>query len=184
LQKLRTISNNAYPDEELLARLKDTYFMQADIPEHEFLQFRRLQKLIYSLRVAGHDIEAMQTEAFIGATLFTYVNCKVAVTRCEYDIEVNDELIRTISKRLPKDLEWLTTNANVIHSHIRAFPIGITDYCGYSPYHSIIGDTEKLKNYIDQYKRTQNNLVLMNFDDKTNLTERSYVRSLFEKKAL
>ncbi len=55
-----------YPDEQILERLKEIHFQQANIPEREFLQFRGLQSLIYSLRVAGNDVEAMQTEAFVG----------------------------------------------------------------------------------------------------------------------
>jgi len=169
-----------YPDQQILESLKEIHFQDANIPEREFLQFRRLQSLIYSLRVAGYDVEAMQTEAFVGAVLFTYVNCKVAVTRCEYDIEVNDNVMNKISARLPKDLVWLTTNANLDHPRVKAFPIGITDYCGYSPWHLIIGDTGKFKSYIDEQPRTQKNLVLMNFNDSTSFPVRSHVRSLFK----
>jgi Exostosin family len=181
--KPERIMRGTYPDLALLERLKDTFLVDANIPEHEFLQFRRIQNLIYSLRVAGFDIEAMQTEAYIGAVKFTNVNCKVAVTRCEYDFEINTEELRNISARLPPEtIMWLTTNANVIHPRIQAFPIGITDYCGYSPYHAVIGDTEKLKNHIDSQPRTQKNLVLMNFNDYTNLQIRFPVRKIFEGK--
>ena len=179
--KPERILKTAYPNLTLLENLKAIDFTQSNIPEDEFLQFRRLQSLIYALRVAGYDIEAMQTEVFIGAVLFTHVNCKVAVTRCEYDFEVNDGVISKISGRLPK-LVWLTTNANLDHDRIRALPIGITDYCGYSPYHSIIGDTENFRNLMDGQQRTQKNLVLMNFNDHTNFDVRSHVRSLFKDK--
>src|SRR5262249_40191797 len=80
------------------------------------------------------------------------------------------------------ELIWVTTNANLIHQQVRPFPIGITDYCGHSPYHAIIGDTEKFKSHIDEQPRTQRNLILMNFNDKTNLGVRGYVRSLFQGK--
>jgi hypothetical protein len=56
-----------YPDEALLARLKSVRLADADIPEHEFMQFRRLQALVYTLRLSGYDLEAMQTEPFVGA---------------------------------------------------------------------------------------------------------------------
>jgi hypothetical protein len=157
-------------------------FEQAKIPEHEFIQFRRLQSLIYQIRVAGYDIEAMQTEAFLGAVQHAYVNCKVAVTSCEYDCEINDDVISKIYQRLPNGLVWLTTNANLDHPKIRALPIGLTDYCGYSPYHSIIGDSENFKSYIDAQPRTEKNLVLMNFNDSTNPSYRLPVRSLFKDK--
>jgi hypothetical protein len=171
-----------YPDLSRLERLKSTRIADANVPEHEFLQFRRLQSLIYSLRVAGYDIEAMQTEAFIGAVLWTYVSCKIAVTKCEYDIEVNDDVIQKLSRKLPRGLVWLTTNANVDCDRIKALPIGIADFCGYSPYHSIIGDTQKLKDFIDGWARTETKLVLMNFNDSTNLPLRSQVRALFTDK--
>lgn len=180
--KPERILKGAYPDEKLLDNLKAVHLTETNIPEREFLQFRRLQSLIYRLRVAGYDIEAMQTEAFVGAVLFTYVNCKVAVTRCEYDFEINADVVHKIAPRLPKDLIWLTTNANVVHNQIKALPIGITDYCGYSPYHAIIGDTETFKRHIDEHPRTEKNLVLMNFNDRTNSTVRKHVRSLFQLK--
>jgi hypothetical protein len=180
--KLERILNRSYPDKDLLEALRSIQFADAKIPEHEFLQFRRLQSLIYQIRVAGYDIEAMQTEAFLGAVQLAYVNCRVAVTRCEYDCEINDQMVRQIFPRLPKDLLWFTTNANVDRPNIKALPIGITDYCGYSPYHSIIGDTRKFKSYIDAQPRTEKNLVLMNFNDHTNALYRSTVRSLFKNK--
>ena len=62
--------------------------------------------------------------------------------------------------RLPKDLIWVTTNANVVHNQIKALPIGMTDYCGYSPYHPIIGDTEKFKQHSDDHPRTEKNSSL------------------------
>jgi hypothetical protein len=132
--KPERILTATYPNETLMHRLKNTHIADANIPEHEFLQFRRLQSLIYNLRLAGYDIEAMQTEAFIGAVLHTYVNCKVAITRCEYDFEINDAVIQNIGRRLPRNLVWFTTNANINHHCIKALPIGITDYCGYTPY--------------------------------------------------
>jgi len=177
--KPERILKTTYPNLTLLESLKASDFTQSNIPEHEFLQFRRLQSLIYSLRVAGYDVEAMQTEAFIGAVLYTNVNCEVAVTGCEYDFQVNDDVVSKISGRLP-NFVWLTTNANIDHDRVKALPIGITDYCGYSRYHSIIGDTEKLKNLIDRQERTQKNLVLMNFNDNTNFEVRSRIRSLFK----
>ena len=178
----RILRWDSYPDNALLERLQHTDFQDANIPEHEFLQFRRLQSLIYSLRVAGYDVEAMQTEAFIGAVLFARVNCKVAITRCEYDHEINRDVIRQVSKRLPKDIIWVTTNANIDHPYIKPLPIGITDYCGYSSFHQIIGDTGLFKSLSDERKRTQKRLVLLNFFDQSNVTVRSYVRSLFQDK--
>jgi Exostosin family len=83
---------------------------------------------------------------------------------------------------LPKDLVWFTTNASVDHPNIKALPIGITDYCGYSPYRSIIGDSRQLKNYIDAQPRTEKNLVLMNFNDNSNALHRSLVRLRFQNK--
>ena len=180
--KPERILRKQYPDELLLENLRDVHFTEANIPEHELLQFRRLQSLIYSLRVAGYDVEAMQTEAFVGAVLFKYVNCKLAVTRCEYDLEVNEELISKIAARLPRDFVWLTTNANFEYGRLKALPIGITDYCGYSPYHAIIGDTEKFRALIDGQPRTEQNLVLMNFNDRMNSAVRSHVRSVFSGK--
>jgi len=180
--KPERILRKFYPDEMLLESLRDVHLTEADIPEHELLQFRRLQSLIYSLRVAGYDVEAMQTEAFVGAVLFKYVNCKLAVTRCEYDFEVNGDVIGKLAGRLPKDFVWLTTNANFDHGRLKALPIGITDYCGYSPYHAIIGDTEKFKTLIAGQHRTDENLVLMNFNDRTNPAVRSHVRSVFSGK--
>lgn len=174
--------NGIYPDEKLLDRIKAVTLAEARIPDHEFLQFRRLQSLIYQLRVAGYDVEAMQTEALVGAVMFTYVNCKVAVTRCEYACEINAEVASKMAPRLPQDLIWLTTNANLAHDRIRALPLGITDYCGYSAYHGIIGDTEKLKQHIDGHPRTEKNLVLMNFNDGTYPVVREHVRSLFQGK--
>jgi len=64
------------------------------------------------------------------------------------------------AQRLPKDLIWVTTNANVVHNQIKALPIGMTDYCGYSPYHPIIGDTEKFKQHSDDHPRTEKNSSL------------------------
>jgi len=181
--KPERIMRGTYPDLVLLERLKETFLVDANIPEREFLQFRRLQNLIYSLRVAGLDVEAMQTEAFIGAVMFTNVNCKVAVTRCEYSIEINDEVLRNITRRLaPQTMMWLTTNANIIHPRIQALPLGITDYCDYSPFHAVIGDTKKLKSLIDSHSRTQKNLVLMNFHDHTYAEVRIPVRQIFESK--
>ena len=141
-----------------------------------------MQSLIYQLRVAGYDIEAMQTEAFIGAVLFTYVNCKIAVTRCEYAVEINASMMEKIAPRLSRDLLWLTTNANVVHDQIVPLPLGITDYCGYSAYHGIIGDTAQLKQHIDERPRTEKNLVLINFNDRTYPAVRGHVRSLFQDK--
>jgi len=171
-----------YPDEPLLEQLKDTRIMDANIPEHEFLQFRRLQCLIYNLRLAGYDIEAMHTEVFMSATFYGYVNCKVAVTRSELDFEINDAVLQQLAGKLSPDLVWLTTNANVDHPRIQALPIGITNYCGYHPYHAVIGDTQKFKNLIDAQMRTQRSLVLMNFLDRTNFAVRNEVRSLFKGK--
>ena len=78
--KPERLLTRVYPDQALLDSLTNVAFEQAKIPEHEFIQFRRLQSLIYQIRVAGYDIEAMQTEAFLGAIQHAYVNCKVAVT--------------------------------------------------------------------------------------------------------
>jgi hypothetical protein len=180
--KLDRILDRRYPDETLLDRLSNIAFLEADIPEHEFIQFRRLQSLIYRIRVAGYDIEAMQTEAFLGAIQLAFVNCKVAVTRSEYDCEINDYIFNQISRRLPRNLIWLTTNANIEHPNVRALPIGLTDYCGYSFYHAIIGDSAKFKSYIDAQPRTETNLVLMNFNERTNLSYRASVRELFKAK--
>ena len=174
----RMVKHN-YPNTALLNALQNTTFPDAKIPEHEFLQFRRLQSLIYTLRLAGYDVEAMQTEAFIGALLFAKVNCKLAVTRCEYDLEINDIVIQRIAKKFPDDLVWFTTNANVDHPRIRAFPIGITDYCGYSPYHTVIGDTHLFKTLIETIPRSEASLVLLNFNDKTNPRARASIRDLF-----
>lgn len=179
LPKPERIVKGKYPDEALLENLRHADFTTARIPEHEMLQFRRLQSLIYELRVAGYDVEAMQTEVFVGASLFAYVDCKVAVTRCEYDFEVNDNLIESIHKRLPPNLLWLTTNANTSNASVKPLPIGLTDYCGYSPYHSVIGDAEKFRTFMDRHQRTEDNLVLLNFKDSTNYDARAPVRSLF-----
>lgn len=181
--KLARIRNAAdYPDKGLLKTLERTRLLDARIPEHEIIQFRRLQSLIYSLRVAGYDVEAMQTEAFVGAVLFTFVNCNVAVTRCEYDFEVNLDVLNKIGPRLKNGLVWLTTNANIEHRQIRALPIGITDYCGYSPYHQVIGDSENLKSLIDEQPRSETNLVLLNFNDASAPVFRPFVRKLFKDK--
>ena len=166
--KPERILTRVYPDQALLDSLTNVAFEQAKIPEHEFIQFRRLQSLIYQIRVAGYDIEAMQTEAFLGAIQHAYVNCKVAVTSCEYDWEINDGCGQRDLSEVTNGLVWLTTNAaNLDHPKIRALPIGLTDYCDYSPYHWIIGDSEKFKSYIDAQPRTEKNLVLMNFNEST-----------------
>lgn len=120
MAKPERMLSRTYPDEALLSRLKNVFFQDANIPEHEFLQFRRLQSLIYTLRLAGYDVEAMQTEAFVGAALFAKINCILAITRCEYDLEINDAVIRRIGRKLPDDLFWLTTNANLDHPRSRA----------------------------------------------------------------
>jgi hypothetical protein len=178
--KLERILDRGYPDEGLLERLSNVPFLEANIPEDEFLQFRRLQSLLYQLRVAGYDIEAMQTEAFLGAIQFTQLNFEVAVTCCEYDCEIDDSIVSRVTPRLPKRFVWFTTNANVDHPNIKALPIGLTDYCGYSPYHAIIGDSAKFKRHINAWPRTEKNLVLMNFNDRTNFLYRSEVRATFK----
>ncbi len=131
--RLERILRSNYPDYPLLASLKAAHFGTA-IPEHEFIQFRRLQSLIYAIRPAGYDVEAMQTEAFLGAVLSVHVNCKVAVTRCEYDQEINDAMYHRVAPRLARQMVmWFTTNANLANDRVRAFPIGIPDYCGCPP---------------------------------------------------
>lgn len=175
------IPRGRHPDLALLDRLKTVQLGQADIPEHEFIQFRRLQSLVYGLRAAGHDVEAMQTEAFVGAALFAPQKCKVAVTSCEYDLEVNDDLIRRIGRGLRPDLVWLTTNANLAHPRVRAYPLGLADYCGQSPFHAVIGDSTAFKTVLDEVPRQDRGLVLMNFHDRTKPAVREPVRVLFRR---
>jgi hypothetical protein len=176
--RLERILKSSYPDYPLLERLKAAPFGTA-IPEHEFIQFRRLQSLVYAIRPAGYDVEAMQTEAFLGAVLAAQVNCKVAVTRCEYDVEVDDAMYQRVAPRLSRNMVmWFTTNANLAHDRIKALPIGITDYCGFSPYHAVIGDTQKLDELIHTHPRADTTLVLMNFNDRTH-AGRADVRALF-----
>jgi hypothetical protein len=172
-----------FPDEALLARLKSVRLADAAIPEHEFLQFRRLQSLVYALRLAGYDAEAMQTEAFVGAAMVCRVKGRVIVTRCEYDMEVNDDVAREIMPRLYPDAVWLTSNASTQHPRIMALPLGLTDYCGYTLAHPIIGDTEFFSRLMAQNPRQEKNLVLMNFNDRTYPVLRGAVRRLFESKA-
>ena len=179
--RLDRILRSNYPDYPLLASLKAAHFGTA-IPEHEFIQFRRLQSLIYAIRPAGYDVEAMQTEAFLGAVLSVRVNCKVAVTRCEYDQEINDAMYHRVAPRLARQMVmWFTTNANLANDRVRAFPIGITDYCGYSPFHAVVGDTAKFKALIDTTPRSDRGLVLLNFKDG-NHESRPSVRALFGEK--
>src|SRR5471030_2384742 len=142
-----------YPDEALLSRLKNVRLADANIPEHEFLQFRRLQRLVYTIRLAGYDVEAMQTEAFVGAAMFAPVKARVIATRCEYDMEVSDEVADRVMPRLYPDAVWLTSNANARQARIRPIPIGITDYCGYTPFHPIIGDTGLFAQLLGQTPR-------------------------------
>ena len=176
------ILRSSYPDYPLLERLKNAPFGTL-IPEHEFIQFRRMQSLVYAIRPAGYDVEAMQTEAFLGAILSAHVNCKVAITRCEYDQEINTDVLEKIAPRMSKNMTmWFTTNANLTHERIKAFPIGVTDYCGYSPYHAIIGDTQKFKELVDTCPRTETSLVLLNFRDGTH-DDRAIVRALFAAKS-
>ena len=179
LAKPHRMQQRPYPDEGLLARLQSVRLADAAIPEHEFLQFRRLQSLIYTLRLAGYDTEAMQTEAFVGAALFAPVKGRVIATRCEYDMEVNDEVVGQVMPRLYPDAIWFTTNASTRHDRVRALPIGITDYCGYSPVHPIIGDTDIFAALLAQTPRSEKNLVLLNFQDQTHLPARGAVRRLF-----
>ncbi|HWY61035.1 MAG TPA: hypothetical protein VNW15_03960 [Rhizomicrobium sp.] len=171
------------PDEALLARLKSVRLADAAIPEHEFLQFRRLQSLIYTLRLAGYDVEAMQTEAFVGAAMVSRVKGRVIVTRCEYDMDVNDSVAREIMPRLYPDAIWLTSNASAGHARVMALPLGLTDYCGYTLYHPIIGDTGLFARLMAQHPCNEKNLVLMNFNDRTFPVLRGAVRRLFESKS-
>ena len=172
----------AYPDEALLERLSSTRLEEANIPEHEILQFRRLQSLTYGLRLAGYDLEAFQTEAFIGAAMFSPIQCKVVITRCEHDFDINEGVIQRLGARLPETLIWLTTNCSIRHPRIQALPLGITDYCGYTPFHAVIGDSARLKSLIDGSPRTEERLVLLNFFDGSNSVVRPRVRALFADK--
>ena len=171
-----------YPDEALLARLKRVRLADANIPEHEFLQFRRLQSLIYTLRLSGYDTEAMETEVFVAGALFVFLKCRAVVTKCEFDMEVNDEVAGRVMARLPADAVWLTTNAAARHDRVKPYPIGITDYCGYSPFHHIIGDTERFARLMAETPRGEERLVLLNFNDATWPEERGAVRALFAPK--
>lgn len=178
--KPERILKGDYPNAALLERLKNATLAGLDIPEDEILQFRRLQSLIYALRMAGYDVEALSTEVFTGGCLIAPSRSKVIVTRCDYDMEVNDDVINRIGAQLPADLVWLTTNATTSHPNVRPLPIGLTDYCGFSPYHAILGDSRTFKALIDATPRREDNLVLMNFQTGSNIAARPGVRRLFE----
>jgi hypothetical protein len=174
---------HAYPDEALLARLQHVRLTDANIPEHEVLQFRRLQALVYNLRLAGYDLEAMQTEAFVGAAINIRVKGRVIVTRCEYDMEVNDDVANRVMPCLYPDAVWLTSNASTGRPHVMGLPLGLTDYCGYSLNHPVIGDAGRFARLIAEHPRSEKNLVLLNFNDETYPVLRGAVRRLFSDKA-
>ncbi|MEI7932452.1 MAG: exostosin family protein [Alphaproteobacteria bacterium] len=172
----------AYPNQALLDSLRNTRLADVNIPEDEILQFRKLQALIYALRVAGYDVEALSTEVFTGGCLLVPCKSKVIVTRCDFDMEVDDDVLLKIGVHLTPDLIWLTTNASARDPRVRTLPIGLTDYCGFSPYHAIIGDTGAFKALIDAHPRREDRLVLMNFQDGAHPTIRGAVRQLFQGK--
>jgi hypothetical protein len=177
--KPERILQASYPNEALLERLKSVRLADANIPEDEIFQFRRLQSLVYALRVAGYDVEALPTEVFAGACLLVPAKCKVIATRCEHDMEVGEDVIQKIGVSLRPDLIWLTTNAMTRDPRVRAMPIGLTDYCGYSPFHAIIGDTAAFRALIEATPRREDNLVLMNFYDQSASLVRPPIRQLF-----
>lgn len=168
-----------YPDEALLARLAKVKLADAQIPEHEFLQFRRLQALVYTLRLAGFDLEAMQTEALVGATQACQVRGRVMVTRCEFDMEITDEIVAQVMPRLYPDAVWLTSNASASHPRVGGLPLGLSDYCGYRLIHPIIGDSGKFDQLLRENPRREKNLVLMNFNDQTYPVLRGAVRRIY-----
>lgn len=110
------------------------------IPTDQYLQFRRIRTKLAVLAERGCDIEVMTTEQVYGSTLVAPQKAKIYWSRCEYDVEVSDELFDQIKANMPVLKGWFTTNLTAKDHRLISVPLGLNDYCGYSAFHRIAGD--------------------------------------------
>jgi hypothetical protein len=113
-----------------------------DIPHSQMLQFRRIRSKLCLLSERGHDIECMTSEQLYGATLVAPQKGSIFWTRCEFDIEITDTLFNQIRKNFPLLKAWYTTNLTANNPLLVSIPLGLNDYCGYTPFHQIAGNLE------------------------------------------
>ncbi|CAK0762660.1 hypothetical protein CCP3SC1_390004 [Gammaproteobacteria bacterium] len=154
-------------DHQTLQALRDIDFnTPPPVPRHELLQFRGLRTRMAMLAEQGLDIDCMQTEQFIGAALCVQQKAKVVVGRCEYDFEVTDDWIRKIEHHLPAKFFWLATNKTCSDGRVISLPLGLNDFCNYSDFHLICGNTDLILQY--RPGRTQrNSQALICFNDNS-----------------
>lgn len=132
-----------------------------DIPITQLLQFRRIRSKLSLLSERGHDIECMTSEQLYGAALVAPQKATLIWSRCEFDLEVTDTLFQQISRNLPRLKAWFTTNLTASDPRLVSVPLGLNDFCGYSGFHSIAGDTDHFANRSRSH-RTQAVLCCLN----------------------
>ena len=140
--------------------LAETSFLKAPaIPEDELLQYRRIKSRLAVLSEQGLDVDAMQSEQFVGAALTSRQRNKIVVSRCEYDVEISDALLVKFKKNLRPDFKWLVTNLTAKDPMCESLPLGLNDFCNYSPFHLFAGDTRTIA-FHRTYSTTRSGVLL------------------------
>jgi len=170
-------ANSLLVSEETLALLASRDFHSyPPVPQRELLQFRSLRSRLARVSDAGLDIDCMQSEQFAGAALLSFQKSKVVVSRCEYDLEVNDSLMARIGPNLRSDLAWYVTNATAGDPRVRSLPLGLNDFCNYSAFHRFTGNTDYIAHIREISRNTMREKALLCFSDETAPANRSPAR--------
>jgi len=172
-------ARNTLVDEDALARLASQDFATyPPVPQRELLQFRALRARLARSAEGGLDIDCLQTEQFAGAAMICFQKSKVVASRCEYDMEVNDALMAHIGPNLRKDLAWYATNRTTSDPRVRSLPLGLNDYCNYSGFHLITGNTDYIAHIREMSRNSVRSRALLCFSDETTPANRTPVREI------
>ena len=127
---------------DLLRALSDSDFVAAPaIPDHQLFQLRRLAARLGILAAAGLDVQVIGSEQMFAAAQLSFQKNKVFVSRCEYDLEVNDDVLALVMRQLRPDFYWYTTNCRASDPRVVSLPLGLLEFCNYSAFHQFAGDT-------------------------------------------
>ena len=127
---------------DLMRALARVDFVAAPaIPNHELFQLRRLAARLGILAAAGLDVQVIGAEQMFAAAQLSFQKNKVFVSRCEYDLEVNDDVLAVVGRNLRPDFYWYATNNRASDPRVISLPLGLLEFCNYSAFHQFAGDT-------------------------------------------
>jgi hypothetical protein len=174
----KTNWDRAYDDNRFdYSSLAEQQFLDApDIPIDQFIQFRRIRTKLAILAERGYDIEVMTSEQVYGSTLVAPQKAKIYWSRCEYDFEITQKVFDQIKGNMPLLKGWFTTNLTAEDPKLISVPLGLNDYCDYSVFHKVAGNTD---HFTRIQKSTSRRLsVLSCFATETNQSARKDLQDL------